>query len=305
MNLLTSFRLEMLLVVILMLMHQPSVMSGDAQILSSLNQDDNPVRMEIRKHGNLYSLYAFSDVWSEGSVKVSVTGSNIHTAAVDAEWRHLSKNLDDPVCEFEKVVSQVPISFQPKLECHIGSVKGNPNLQYIYRLPYPDNIRHSVVQGFKIGTHTDPYNHYAVDFSLNSGDTVCAARAGTVVGIRSNSEIGGPDQKYVMKSNYVVVDHEDGTYAEYFHLLANGVKVKLGEHVSAGQLIGLSGNSGFSMGPHLHFCVFTYDQNHRRQTIPVSFATKSGIAAPNTSEVLENLDTQDTCHVYPMSYLTK
>ncbi|MFU8803299.1 MAG: M23 family metallopeptidase, partial [Bradymonadaceae bacterium] len=56
-------------------------------------------------------------------------------------------------------------------------------------------------------------------------------------------------------------------YSEYAHLLHKGVTVEAGEHVCAGQVIGLCGNTGFSGGPHLHFSL----RDATRHTIPFQF----------------------------------
>jgi murein DD-endopeptidase MepM/ murein hydrolase activator NlpD len=48
----------------------------------------------------------------------------------------------------------------------------------------------------------------------------------------------------------------DGTYAEYLHLRHGGTVVKPGDRVVAGQLIGYSGNTGWSSTPHIHFHVY-------------------------------------------------
>ena len=56
--------------------------------------------------------------------------------------------------------------------------------------------------------------------------------------------------------NEIEIKHSDGTYAAYSHLKYKGTFVKKGEKVKKGQLIGLSGNTGWSSKPHLDFCVF-------------------------------------------------
>ncbi len=54
-------------------------------------------------------------------------------------------------------------------------------------------------------------------------------------------------------SNHIIITHEDGTHSVYFHLAYNGAWVGVGQQVSRGQTIGLSGNVGCSTAPHLHF----------------------------------------------------
>lgn len=56
--------------------------------------------------------------------------------------------------------------------------------------------------------------------------------------------------------NAVVIDHPDGTVTKYFHLMDNSIKVKVGQSITPGQVIGNVGSTGRSTGPHLHFEVW-------------------------------------------------
>ena len=103
-------------------------------------------------------------------------------------------------------------------------------------------------------THTGTLE-YAVDFRLPVGTPIVAARAGRVAAVCSHFVKGGLDSKFRPRANFVAVQHSDGTYARYFHLRHNGVSVKKGDFVSPGDRLGLSGNTGFSSTPHLHFDV--------------------------------------------------
>ena len=57
--------------------------------------------------------------------------------------------------------------------------------------------------------------------------------------------------------NYVKLRHNDGYYTLYAHMAYNTVKVKVGDKVKKGQVLGYMGNTGYSFGGHLHFEVRT------------------------------------------------
>jgi murein DD-endopeptidase MepM/ murein hydrolase activator NlpD len=96
---------------------------------------------------------------------------------------------------------------------------------------------------------------YAIDFTVPEGTLIVAAREGRVLATRSDSDVGCEDASCLDDGNYVIVDHGDGTTARYWHLQHEGALVEPGDTVCAGDLIGRSGNTGWSTVPHLHFVV--------------------------------------------------
>ncbi|MGE7389066.1 M23 family metallopeptidase [Streptomyces sp. NPDC004126] len=84
-------------------------------------------------------------------------------------------------------------------------------------------------------------SHTGIDFHADSGTSVHAVGAGTVVEAGWGGAYG----------NNVVIRHNDGTYTQYGHM--SSLSVSAGETVTPGQQIGLSGSTGNSSGPHLHF----------------------------------------------------
>ena len=67
-----------------------------------------------------------------------------------------------------------------------------------------------------------------------------------MVGVKEDSDTGCGDPECSDEGNFVRIDHGDGTQGLYFHLERNGAQVAVGDGVCAGEVIGFSGNTGFS-----------------------------------------------------------
>ena len=145
---------------------------------------------------------------------------------------------------------------------------------YVYDLPFESGKTVLIMQGYNGKfSHVDKY---ALDFRLRKGKLVCAARGGQVLKVVEHNNIGGANIKYINKGNYVVIDHGDGSFGGYWHLQQNGALVEIGDTVKTGEPIGKSGSTGFSSMAHLHFMVYSYDENGRQYTLPTLFTTKKG-----------------------------
>jgi len=141
------------------------------------------------------------------------------------------------------------------------------------RLPFEQGKKYRVSQAFNGKfTHVGEFR-YAVDFLMPVGTPVHSAREGVVMATEDSHGEGKLEVSYKAKGNYVIILHDDGTVSRYDHLVKNGVKVKTGREVKAGELIGLSGNSGYSSDPHLHFEVSRPVDGKIKQTIPFTFIT--------------------------------
>ena len=100
-------------------------------------------------------------------------------------------------------------------------------------------------------SHTDSKSRYAMDIAMPEGTPIIAARGGLVVKTE-NEQVGrGNDAS----GNFVRVRHDDGSEAVYLHLKQGSVSVRAGQRVAVGSPLALSGNTGNSSGPHLHFVV--------------------------------------------------
>jgi murein DD-endopeptidase MepM/ murein hydrolase activator NlpD len=140
----------------------------------------------------------------------------------------------------------------------------------IYRVPLRAETPVRIGQGFGGQfSHDMADSYYAVDFGVPVGTPVVAARGGIVMDSARNFHRNGDDlNRDGPRANYVRILHDDGSMAIYAHLDYRGVTVQDGQRVRAGQLIGRSGNTGYSTGPHLHFAV---QVNRGMQMVSIPF----------------------------------
>lgn len=126
-----------------------------------------------------------------------------------------------------------------------------------YSLPVDEGSGWELGQIFHGGfSHGDEQNRYAVDIIVDPGTPVLAARGGTVMEAMSGFNGSSLNRKeFAERANFIRILHDDGSMAIYAHLQQDGVLVRVGDRVALGQEIGISGNTGYSSGPHLHFCL--------------------------------------------------
>lgn len=140
---------------------------------------------------------------------------------------------------------------------------------FVYALPYASGKTFRVGQGF--GGGFSHQNTHAIDWNMPERTPVHAARGGIVVAVEDKYSEGGLEERLKTRGNFIMIQHDDGTIGNYAHLAPNGVFVRVGQRVRQGQAIGVSGNTGYSSGPHLHFEVFTVSKGLVRRTIPIRF----------------------------------
>lgn len=149
-----------------------------------------------------------------------------------------------------------------------------------YRMPFGGTSPIAISQGYD-----GPFSHeglgtYALDFPMPSGTPILAARGGTIAEVIDDKLESGIRTGENEGDNRVAIEHADGSFAIYAHL-RHGGPARVGQQVESGDLIGLSGDTGFATGPHLHFEVYTIRSDGRRQTLPVRFwnGTRAGFTA--------------------------
>ena len=158
--------------------------------------------------------------------------------------------------------------------CLRRAVFSDPDLAD-YVLPYPPGTGYSVIQSYcnDDGSHE---NQLAYDFGMPIGSDVVAARGGTVIELKEDVADRAPTSQL----NYLLIRHGDGTIGFYAHLTADGALVEVGDGVAQGQVIALSGETGRTGGPVLHFGVYPSYPPVEGFDLPVTFANADGQLDP-------------------------
>lgn len=123
------------------------------------------------------------------------------------------------------------------------------------------------------GTREPSYStHHGMDFINDAGHACCAIAVadGEVIAVQDGVDCF--NDTYTA-GNYVRIKHESGVYSRYLHLVKGSIKVKVGQKVKAGALLGKEGNTGYSYGTHLHFDI--NDGNGYVDPLPYLLGEKS------------------------------
>jgi murein DD-endopeptidase MepM/ murein hydrolase activator NlpD len=141
--------------------------------------------------------------------------------------------------------------------------------------PFPKGKNYSIIQGYNGRfTHKSKKSKYAIDFNLQIGDTITSVDDGFVVGIVEDYSKFGLSKKWRDndKSNYITIYHpHSGLFTQYVHLHYKGALVDLGDFVYKYQPIALSGMTGYTTTPHLHFNVKIPTNENGLISSPIEF----------------------------------
>lgn len=196
--------------------HFQSSLSQSLTLLG-ISQSENKTNSSISK-SDLSSLFSTTEITNGTSKEIS-------------DIRELTSYLENSVEPIEQVGKM--LKTQQNLFTEIPSIHPVKNPNVHVSMAFGPNV-HPLS-----GTW---YIHKGIDFSTwRAGDPVMATASGQVVNLGFDNSFG----------NSIIIKHNHGIYTRYAHL--NSFRVKKGQFVEQGDIIGTVGNTGMSTGPHLHY----------------------------------------------------
>ncbi|MFZ6747933.1 M23 family metallopeptidase [Undibacterium sp. Ren11W] len=240
-----------------------SLISLIFSVTSANASPNNLIRIESIQKPNLQVVTAINTSRIQISIDLSLSStSNFASNRVWPVHALIAPGTRVELAEVYAADKRIGFTYHYHWTMQIGDPNARPAPDARYIVPFIGNRPFQVSQAIDgpIFSHKQAHNKFAIDIPMPVGTTIVAARAGYVIEKVMEFPEGKPDPQYLDKANFIRILHDDGTWAEYVHLKNYSSNVYPGQRVEAGTAIGLSGNSGYSTEPHLHFQINVNDK---------------------------------------------
>lgn len=212
-------------------------------------------------------------------------------AKIKAHFNEINPLILEPL---KDTLIKVKIKNVEVNEVHFASRFGDINEIVNNRkvdLPFQKNKSYSLIQGNNSSpTHNTDWSRYAFDFGLATGDTICAATPGFVVGVVEDYKYGGSQEKWRDFANLITIyDSNTGLFTQYVHLAYKGSLVAVGDSVITGQNIGIAGMTGYTNIEHLHFnCLKPIHSQDGLISIPIDSIGNYKVSELKRNQMVKN-----------------
>ncbi len=262
-----------------------------------------------------YEFYCVNSDFCNYTLEVEFTKFNNLQSLGELPYRGVVPPGKSIIFRLTKIVHKEGVGIHYRIHFAKGCINPKIDPDFTYLLPVKPGKQTQIeeLQSIKkaIADEPEPKNWYKTRFKMNSGDTVYAARRGTVTAMRDTVELPDSNYAYVRKENYVEIYHSDCSFAEYDVLKAGSVLVRPGQFVEAGDPIGIAGGDKYRSGPQVNLSVHynidktdapqagTPGRKHNHAYAPMKFWTKETQGAKlierkvYTSEHPESIVTQE------------
>jgi len=237
---------------------------------------ERQVRVIVWKKDGVDNVYVRNDLYAPVEVELAFAGVKNASGVPGRSIRKVIPTRSSVrLAQLSATDTQRPLVYTPKLTYALGDPAGASVAGYSYPFPWrggPFRISQGANGPY---SHFGPRSRYAIDIAMPEGTPIIAARRGVVVKTENRQDGRGTDAS----GNFVRVLHDDGTMGVYLHLKKGSVSVREGQKVETGSPLALSGNTGNSTGPHLHFVI---QRNTGMGLVSIPYQFKQSVQAlPN------------------------
>jgi murein DD-endopeptidase MepM/ murein hydrolase activator NlpD len=212
---------------------------------------ERQVFLDIKKQKGADAVFVRNDLYAPVEIELSFAGlDNVSGAPSRPIRRVLPARSNLRLALLTAIQPGKPLMYTPRFEYSLGD-PADATQAYRYPLPWrggPFRLSQGANGQY---SHYGPKSRNAMDIAMPVGTPIIAARGGVVIKTENEQTGRGDDPS----GNFVRVLHDDGTMGVYLHLQKGSVSVREGQRVAVGTPLALSGNTGNSSGPHLHFVV--------------------------------------------------
>lgn len=243
--------------------------------ITTICKAEQNIHVYYEEVDNGYNIYADNKEFCPMSVKITfnvknlkfTSGNNVVYVLEPLKKRQL-------ITKLVSVDSGKGYQFSYSYSSNYGDdSKDTYDSNYVYDLPFTKSNSFTVYQGYNGNFSHQGIN--ALDFTMPEGTEITAVRDGVVIDVVKKNTKSCETRNCNEYNNFIIIYHSDGTFAEYSHIKQNGSKVKPGDKVKQGEVIGYSGNVGWSTGPHLHLVVYL-QKLKEREALETKFKTGNG-----------------------------
>ncbi|MBT8221223.1 MAG: M23 family metallopeptidase [Bacteroidia bacterium] len=233
------------------------------------------VKITQKEFDDRIEFYAVNHNPIPVSIRFKFVMRGLKEAQTEREYQVIHPNTSEKVVAVLSKTGQA-WTYKYNMQVYLGDFySGGHNQDHIYQLPFEKGQSFLLSQGYD-----GSFSHHkinAIDFTMPEGTTINALRNGIVAEVIEHNDRGCASRECLDLANSILIYHEDGSFARYAHLQKNGALIEIGEIVKAGQAIGLSGNTGWSSQPHLHFAIFEIREGNLMYSLPTLFQTETGV----------------------------
>ncbi|WP_445720543.1 M23 family metallopeptidase [Flavobacterium sp.] len=242
---------------------------------TTISKAEINIKIYYEQSENGYYIYADNQEFCPVSIKINFTTTNLNINGGNNKVYVVNSQTKKQLLTSLSVTEHgKPYKFSYQTTFNYGDYYNTTyDENFIYDLPFKKSEKFSVLQGYN-GTFSHQ-NENSLDFSMPIGTELFAIREGIVIKVIDNNNRNCATKDCAKYNNTIIIYHSDGTFAEYTHLKQKGAIVKVGDQITKGQIIGYSGNVGWSSVAHLHLVIFKQGLENR-ETLKTKFKIENG-----------------------------